>query len=1172
MIGDNDEGDGMTDEHVDGDLGAQVRDLWETPVGRRWLLKAGLGSAVVAGAQLYAGPALAASSKIASRAAVPGELQFALGSLPGVTDLAVVANGQRIPLTAHTQASRAQLSARGGLWRRADLSVLTHQVAGVQLPEQRTMLVSVHGRRGSQDVVVAQIWHVPPAATIALATFADRLKGTVADAMGVSGRLRRFGIDSAGSLSPGDIALLDTVGDSDQTAIALISVHPNIATIATVEAAVTKSLLAKTAPVQSLGTTIKTLQRKGIDYLNLDTALDAKGQPVQIVIPVGKSGGEPLRTTVKTFRLATPDKAKGLSEALKSAVSAGVVGVRDTADLGAVIDRPLVSDKGASTKTWIQPEGVAPRATPVSGALKGSQIDIRIKNTGLNSGTYVAVDGDLDKGKVPLKLYNNYVRWVSVYVQYLGEGGKNLSADPSPKFPDTKYAKSLGLMPQVFTVLGIPLWDTNTLDVKLDFPPGAHGARLLFCGLGSDIVGGGWRQYYPADAYPNRIAPTDEVLVPALLTGVLTIGMTVFALATDLDIAAAWVPVRKEVQAYGFTNILNLFLRCLREGSTFGLSAAEAASASIAAGAATYEDVKANGQNLGNLWNILLGVASVIPKLLFSPAGGEFLGNIAKAILYESTAARIAEAIPIIGQVLAVISAVGDAVTLAEVCAETIVSPWVIENEVNLTYQATVTIKPDPRSENEGRDGGIWPAAARSWRLEAPVDGVLVLEPVTGSINENGHTRTEALQVPVTAPFGGKQIQWTFVVLDASGRQVGTGVSPTYPNDDPAKPAKVVEFAITQIPAMIGSSTVFKRAATTTYDVKAGGYSWSDQVKVDGTAKSDHAQEPTGAAVATLAGVAGVVFKQNDRYYLRGVPVAQDGATIKLGVPPYHGYVRGYVRRPFLLLDPFVDKQDRGNHILLEPDDTSDAYQVRRLTLDPATGDLSWDRQQSLGTFLVPVSAAALHSSGRVVVIHTNSGRLGWLSPVSTPRPVLAAYSAGPGTRVGLLSSPIAIAVTNPGTVLVLEAGTRQISAFDLNGNPVRYFGAGPDADRKFTLGLVSSGTPLDLAVDGADQIYVLYSTGTGAAPADYHVDVYTKSGDVLDTHSPGVNVGRFAVDYWRSIYGANYDALTNLGTSDPQIDSRLLVAEPSLSRFDPTEPALSAPPAKRRRGPRFRG
>ena len=53
---------------------------------------------------------------------------------------------------------------------------------------------------------------------------------------------------------------------------------------------------------------------------------------------------------------------------------------------------------------------------------------------------------------------------------------------------------------------------------------------------------------------------------------------------------------------------------------------------------------------------------------------------------------QIANAIPFIGEVLAVIAVPGDVATLAEVCTETIVAPWVIENEVNLTYPAKVTI------------------------------------------------------------------------------------------------------------------------------------------------------------------------------------------------------------------------------------------------------------------------------------------------------------------------------------------------------------------------------------------------------------------------------------------------------------------------------------------------
>jgi hypothetical protein len=135
--------------------------------------------------------------------------------------------------------------------------------------------------------------------------------------------------------------------------------------------------------------------------------------------------------------------------------------------------------------------------------------------------------------------------------------------------------------------------------------------------------------------------------------------------------------------------------------------------------------------------------------------------------------------------------------------------------------------------------------------------------------------------------------------------------------------------------------------------------------------------------------------------------------------------------------------------------------------------------------------------------------------------------------------------VTNPGVVLILEAGASQLSAFDLNGNPVRYFGAGTTL--QFTLPLASQGTYLDLAVDGASQIYLLYYTSDGSRPEHYRVDVYTPTGAPLDTNSPGVNVPHLAVDYWRSIFAANYDPLTDLGTTTPHIDPdpALGVAEP---------------------------
>ncbi len=73
-----------------------------------------------------------------------------------------------------------------------------------------------------------------------------------------------------------------------------------------------------------------------------------------------------------------------------------------------------------------------------------------------------------------------------------------------------------------------------------------------------------------------------------------------------------------------------------------------------------------------------------------------------------------------------------------------------------------------------------------------------------------------------------------------------------------------------------------------------------------------------------------------------------------------------------------------------------------------------------------------------------------------------------------------------------------------------------------------------DLAVDGSAFIYVLYYTGAGTAPEDYHIDVYTAAGAPLVTLSPGVNVARLAVDYWRSVYGVNFTVLSDEVTRRP--------------------------------------
>ena len=262
----------------------------------------------------------------------------------------------------------------------------------------------------------------------------------MAAVVGSPQRLHELGIDHRSLRRARHAVQLASVGGSDDTAFGLVSVHPNIATIAPEEHKVTETLVTATAELGTLANHITSMQNAGRDYATFETAVGADGKPYEITLPASKN--EPQKvTTFETFRLNESD-AK-LKHALKAAVSVGITTVRDSEKLGAVIDKPLVDERSKSRRTWIQPEGVTPAVRNHTTALKGSKVDINIKNTGLNSGTYVATNGNLENGKVPLTIYNNYVRWISVYVQYLGKDGKNLSLNrrvrlPSSPTPNTR--------------------------------------------------------------------------------------------------------------------------------------------------------------------------------------------------------------------------------------------------------------------------------------------------------------------------------------------------------------------------------------------------------------------------------------------------------------------------------------------------------------------------------------------------------------------------------------------------------------------------------------------------------------------------------------------------------------------------------------------------------------
>ena len=110
------------------------------------------------------------------------------------------------------------------------------------------------------------------------------------------------------------------------------------------------------------------------------------------------------------------------------------------------------------------------------------------------------------------------------------------------------------------------------------------------------------------------------------------------------------------------------------------------------------------------------------------------------------------------------------------------------------------------------------------------------------------------------------------------------------------------------------------------------------------------------------------------------------------------------------------------------------------------------------------------------------------------------------------------------------------MQAFDLYGNPVnRFFDAEGQPSPFLYLSEAPDFNYLDLVAVGDEKmtyLYVLFYTGNGGAPSDYHVSIY-QYGTAAPVKNPlvttdGVAAARIAVDMWHAMYTLNYDMVTD--------------------------------------------
>ena len=389
---------------------------------------------------------------------------FALGpAVAALPDLTLVVDGRRIPLTPHSRSSRSALQSQGTLWRKLRLSELTH-FAAVPLARDRVHHMTVYGTHNRQTVVVAQKFYAPPTVTGALASAAFLLEGSYRSVTGPSERLSALGLDASQLTSVREVVDLDTALDPHQSAIALSMHHPNVGTKDPTANSATQSLLGGVGAVTTLGKTIASMPN---GYGTNVLARNRDGTPSTITI----------KGTTSTFSTTQLSKDTKFTSAARAAFQASLRQVRNTGSLGIVLDKPL-DQSPPDSSTWHQPEGIVVRPTPHTGL--GAGVDVQVQNPGMVHGTQVQLDGAFSGGQLSVKLYNNFVRWVWVYVQYLRPTAPTCRSIPTPRCPTPSTRARLACCrrssPCSASLSGTP----TPSDATLDLPGrGRHRAPVV---------------------------------------------------------------------------------------------------------------------------------------------------------------------------------------------------------------------------------------------------------------------------------------------------------------------------------------------------------------------------------------------------------------------------------------------------------------------------------------------------------------------------------------------------------------------------------------------------------------------------------------------------------------------------------------------------------------------
>ena len=525
-----------------------------------------------------------------------------------------------------------------------------------------------------------------------------------------------------------------------------------------------------------------------------------------------------------------------------------------------------------------------------------------------------------------------------------------------------------------------------------------------------------------------------------------------------------------------------------------------------------------------------------------------FAPNIVAKVAGYVTVEQCLQNVPILGPGLKILAFLATAAAIGQTVGEVVANPALFDNEISLTMDAVVTISRDP---NDPR----FPAQARTFSLTATYDQA-VSRTASGPVAAG---QVDPIVVTLSAVPSGGTVTIEVWLSAENGTLVGQ--AKVGPLENTVAGAGQVSMTITELLVPLTAATQYVHNLKLAF--QNGAHAWVMAPAPTATVANlcqgqDNALCDLGTiTVHTQTGMAGYGFQAGGQSACDGGPagIRHTIQNVFLGQNPDRALKRlgcGFAAPVEIGYDP--RSPALGRHFFLQPRTDGQGFDARSVVLDDNT-PFSPTQTLTWGRFNQALDSIVVHPAGHLIGVNRQTHKMEILTlpdqPVdeaSTPTAMpFSVIKSGPGTRAGLMNTPVAVTVSPEGTVLVLEHGNRRIQAFDMAANPVtRFLGQTTSliALRDEGPGVVYA----DVGVEALGYIFVLSYVNNGQTAADYRLDVYDPNGSFL-SRTTGVAAARMAVDAFRNVYTLNYETIANA----PSV-------EPSLSQWFPVTPTLARP------------